>query len=146
MRNWCNYILKDAEIGDLEELTDGVLLASLVEALTGQQLIGIEKSPRIKIQKINNVWIVLTVLKGEEIQLDNHSAEGTRYSSLALYSPCPASRYLPFFVDLVEGKVSISPLIWKLILKYQLGKAKGIFVARRSVISIESNYFCFFLC
>jgi len=99
---WVNAYLqrRGMQIENLfEDLKNGLILVNLVEILTDPKTVGkYNKHPRIAIQKIENLGIVLKFLEAENLKLVNIGPE-----------------------DIHDGnKRIILGLIWSLILRYQI--------------------------
>ena len=91
----------------IEDITmdfyDGVLWVCLVEVLSGKRLTGTCKKPRMRIQKIQNMAVVLEFLKTEGFVVDRWLSAG----------------------DLVDCNLKILlGLLWTLILRYQMNGGK----------------------
>lgn len=64
------------EVYELEiNLQDGIILARLMEILAGLKIRGINKTPKIKAHKIDNLTQVLKVMETEKIRLVSISKE-----------------------------------------------------------------------
>jgi len=81
-----------------KDFGDGVKLFEFLEIISGDKLPRIEKKPRIRIQKIQNVSVCLEFLKKQKIQLVNISAEDITDENLKL----------------------ILGLVWTIIQKFQI--------------------------
>jgi len=58
------------EVFELEvNLQDGIILARLMEILAGVKAKGINKTPKIKAHKIDNLTQVLKIMDGQKIRL-----------------------------------------------------------------------------
>ncbi|XP_026764452.2 filamin-A [Galleria mellonella] len=113
-RNWVNETLKpvDIKVVDLvEDLRDGTVLCSLVEALQGRRLKGWNTSPNNQHHKLENVTTALQAIEDDGVKLVNIGN-----------------------VDIVNGNLKlILGLIWSLIVRYQIGRSK--FPPRKLMLS-----------
>ncbi|XP_013193128.2 filamin-A [Amyelois transitella] len=113
-RNWVNETLKPANIKvvDLvEDLRDGTVLCSLVEALQGRRLKAWSSNPSNQHQKLDNVSCALQAIEDDGVKLVNIGN-----------------------VDIVNGNLKlILGLIWSLIVRYQIGRSK--FPPRKLMLS-----------
>eukprot|EP00808_Paulinella_micropora_P004358 g61065.t1 len=100
---WVNTHLLDRkmEMKDLvDDMADGVALINLMEILSGKQIKGYKKNPKMHIQKLENINKALDFIKEEGIKLVNIGS-----------------------TDLNSGNLTIIlGLIWTLILRYQINK------------------------
>ncbi|XP_045503234.1 filamin-A [Colias croceus] len=113
-RNWINETLKPMNIKviDLvEDLRDGTILCSLVEALQGRKLKGWSRKPSNQHHKLENVTTALQAIEDDGVKLVNIGN-----------------------VDIVNGNLKlILGLIWSLIVRYQIGRSK--FPPRKLMLS-----------
>lgn len=80
MRRWCNHHLakRGKKISDLwSGFSTGLLLATLAEVLSGGKatIAGIKPKPRLRVQKIDNNYLVLNFFRDQGINL--HGIEAT---------------------------------------------------------------------
>jgi len=101
-RAWLIYNTGHKDITSLTvALHDGLLLAKLIEKLSGKKLVGIEKRPRLKIHAINNLGQVFRFLKEVPIVINNIQPE-----------------------DIYDANVKLTlGFLWVLILHYQIKNA-----------------------
>ena len=78
------------EVYELEiNLQDGIILARLMEVLAGLKIKGINKTPKIKAHKIDNLTQVLKVMETEKIRLvsiSKHKSISTIAGVVTLHS------------------------------------------------------------
>eukprot|EP01133_Synstelium_polycarpum_P016107 gene16107-19165_t len=86
-------------IGDLgTDLVDGTLLINLLEIISGKRIQGYSKSPKLRLQKLENNNIAVNFIKSEGLKLVGINAE-----------------------DIVDGQLKlILGVIWTLILRYHV--------------------------
>ncbi|EGC39028.1 hypothetical protein DICPUDRAFT_91322 [Dictyostelium purpureum] len=98
---WANNYLKERilKIGDLgTDLEDGVLLINLLEIISSKKILKYNKTPKIRMQKIENNNMAVNFIKSEGLKLVGIGAE-----------------------DIVDCQLKlILGLIWTLILRYQI--------------------------
>ena len=127
---WCNEQLKiiEASIEDLsKDLSNGVILITLLEILSQKRIGRYNKKPRIHAQRMENVDMALDfITKTEKIRLVN-------IGKSVLLHVCFLHGQLCHFVfvlgsgDIVEGNLKlILGLIWTLILHYQISLGLGL--------------------
>lgn len=98
---WANTFLhkRELEIDDLrDDLYDGILLNNLLELISDKTVGRYNRSPRIRIQRLNNLNIGLNFIKREKLRMVNIGAEDIEGGNLKI----------------------ILGLMWTLILRYQI--------------------------
>ncbi|EFA84721.1 gelation factor [Heterostelium album PN500] len=102
---WANNYLKERilKINDLgTDLEDGVLLINLLEIISSKKILKFNKTPKIRLHKMENNNLAVNFIKTEGLKLVGIGAE-----------------------DIVDGQLKlILGLIWTLILRYQIQMAE----------------------
>lgn len=105
-RNWCNEQLKVSgrSVSNLvTDMSDGVCLAALVEALQFRKIGKVYTKPTSKIQKLQNVSLALKAITDDNVKLVNVGGD-----------------------DIVNGNTKIIfGLIWSLVQRYQITGKKS---------------------
>ena len=121
---WANSYLskRKAEVQDLAvDFQDGTRLAALLEVISNERLSKINATPKIEIQKLENLNKCLQFLKDKEIHLVNIGSQ-----------------------DIFKGNEKlILGLLWTIILRFEVGDQEGKNVSRevadREVILKKEN-------
>ena len=76
---WFNSKLKDRDLSPIEnvgkDLTDGVKLIELLEIIGGEPMGRYNKTPKLRLQKIENLNKALTFIKNRGVHLTNIGSE-----------------------------------------------------------------------
>ncbi|ELU14589.1 hypothetical protein CAPTEDRAFT_134249, partial [Capitella teleta] len=85
--DWANHYLEKARhkrfITDLQsDISDGVLLASVIEAVTNEKVEGIHAKPKTASQMVENITACLSFLAGIGVNVDSLSAKDVREGNL----------------------------------------------------------------
>ena len=103
---WANSYLskRNLEIQDLaQDFQDGTKLGALLEVISNERLNKMNPSPKIEIQKLENLNKCLQFLKDKEIQLVNIGSK-----------------------DIFSGNEKlILGLLWTIILRFEVGDQEG---------------------
>ncbi|XP_063844285.1 neuron navigator 2-like [Scylla paramamosain] len=85
--DWANHYLEKSRsrrhIHDLQaDVTDGVVLAEVIEAVTGQKVPDINKKPKNSTQMLDNIGASLSYLAGLGVALDGLTAKDIKDGNL----------------------------------------------------------------
>eukprot|EP01087_Luapelamoeba_hula_P009828 TRINITY_DN256_c1_g1_i2.p1 TRINITY_DN256_c1_g1~~TRINITY_DN256_c1_g1_i2.p1 ORF type:complete len:1622 (-),score=365.44 TRINITY_DN256_c1_g1_i2:37-4902(-) len=117
-RAWCNYNLPGYDLENLSSaFNNGLILAQLIENISGEKVKGIKHDPKLRIHYINNLFSCFNYLRAVPIVLHNTQPE-----------------------DVADGNIKlILGLIWMLILHYQIKGASARLPSEEELAKLSTN-------